>query len=250
MITISTIILALFFGLAIGSFLNVVIYRLPQQLDGKDININYPKRSFCPNCKTQLSILENIPLVSYLVQKGRCKHCNIKISGQYPTIEIITALLTLAIIIQLGITMQSGFILLFIYGLICLFVIDWQTQYLPDILTLPLLWLGLLFNLNYHFIDLSDAVIGGIIGYLFLWSIYWIFKLLRNKEGMGYGDFKLLAMFGAWFGWQSLTTILLFSSIVGIIYSLIFLRKNLDKPFAFGPFIILGAGFYYLQSII
>jgi leader peptidase (prepilin peptidase)/N-methyltransferase len=229
------------FGLIIGSFLNVIIYRLPQQLNGKPINIYTPSRSFCPHCNHQLNWFENIPLISFFIQKMSCTHCQKSISWTYPLIETISAIATIIVIYQLGLNLQSIFVLIFVYGLICLFMIDANTQLLPDILTLPLVWLGLLFNLNFEFISLSDSIIGAIVGYLFLWIIYWAFKLIRKKEGFGYGDFKLMAVLGAWFGWQSLTNTMLISSIIAISYILIFNRKKLNQPFAFGPFLIMAS---------
>jgi leader peptidase (prepilin peptidase)/N-methyltransferase len=230
------------FGLIIGSFLNVVIYRLPQQLRGKSINIYTPSRSFCPHCNHSLNWFENIPLISFFIQKRSCTHCQKNISWLYPLVETISAIATIITVYHLGLTLQSVFVLIFIYGLICLFFIDVKAQLLPDSLTLPLVWLGLLFNLNFEFITLTNSVIGAIVGYLFLWIIYWAFKLIRKKEGFGYGDFKLMAVLGAWFGWQSITHIMLVASIIGIIYMFTFNRKNLNQPFAFGPFLIISAG--------
>lgn len=224
--------LAFIYGLVVGSFLNVVIYRLPRGL-----NLARPSHSFCPECYTQLSFSALIPIISYLLQRGCCGHCGRHISVQYPLVELITAVITTLIIWQFTISLAALFILLFAYGLICLFMIDAKWQLLPDKLTLPLLWLGLLFNLTGGFVPLSAAVVGAILGYLSLWGIYWVHKLITKSEGMGYGDFKLMATLGAWLGYQALVPIMLGAALLGIIYVLLVVKKN--RAFAFGPFLVI-----------
>lgn len=180
------------FGLLIGSFLNVIISRLPLSIHGESISINHPKRSFCPHCKHTLKAIDLIPLMSFIYQWGKCRYCEQSISIRYPIVEAIAALMSVLIVNQFALSYQSIFYLLFAYGLIVLFVIDLEHQLLPDVITLPLLWLGLIFNISGG-IKLVDSVIGAVAGYLILWSVYHLFKLLTKKEGMGYGDFKLLA---------------------------------------------------------
>ena len=231
------------YGLLIGSFLNVVISRLPLTLKGKMISIINPRRSFCPHCKASLSALELIPVLSFLWQRGRCKHCQVKISWQYPLVELTSALLSVVLVYQLDLNIQSGFYLLFIYAMLALLVIDAKHQLLPDIITLPLLWLGLIANMYNPNLLLSDAVIGAIFGYLILWSVYWGFKLITNKEGMGYGDFKLTAAIGAWFGWQSLPLLLLIAALLSIIFFFLQWKKkgNYGEKLAFGPFLVISS---------
>ncbi|MCL4166255.1 UNVERIFIED_CONTAM: hypothetical protein GTU68_015965, partial [Idotea baltica] len=166
----------------------------------------------CPKCKHQISALENIPIVSYLLLGGKCKGCKTKISVRYPFVEALTGMLIGLVAWEFGYTSTTLFAWAFTFALITLTFIDFDTQLLPDDITLPLLWLGLLFNLNNGFVDLQSAVIGAVIGYLILWSVYWAFKLVTGKEGMGYGDFKLLAAIGAWFGWQLIPAVILLSS--------------------------------------
>lgn len=247
------------FGLLVGSFLNVVIHRLPKmmerewhnnclELQGKEINqeSNYTlvkPRSACPKCNHQITALENIPVISYLLLGGKCKGCKTKISMRYPLVEALTGALIGLVAWQFGYTYITPLAWIFTFALITLTFIDFDTQLLPDDITLPLLWLGLLFNLNGGFVDLKSAVIGAVIGYLILWSIYWLFKLVTGKEGMGYGDFKLLAAIGAWFGWQLLPAVILLSSVLGAIIGigLIFLKgKEGNTAIPFGPFLALG----------
>jgi len=252
-----SMIIALMLGLSIGSFLNVVIYRLPLSIDTKTtLTLNNPKRSFCPLCHTTLSAFELIPLFSYLLQKGRCRHCNTPISWHYPLVETITALISALIVFIFGATIQAGFYLLLAWFLIPLFVIDLKQQLLPDVLTLPLLWLGLVYQIACgNLQDLQAGVIGVMSGYLFLWTVYWGFKLLRNKEGMGYGDFKLAAALGAWVGWQAMPLLLLVASVLSVVFfllsrlsvlstlsTLLRLSTKLKRgqAFAFGPFLIVG----------
>jgi len=253
-------------GLLIGSFLNVVIYRLPIMMDRawksecaesfpdagiyvdkKIFNLSLP-RSTCPQCQHVIGSLENIPLFSWLFQKGRCKHCDCKISIRYPSIELLTAFMSFAVVWLLPFGWPVLYALIFTWVLIALTFIDLDTMLLPDQLTLPLLWLGLLVNLSHSFVSLNDAVLGAVFGYLSLWSIYWVFKLITGKEGMGYGDFKLFAALGAWFGWQALPLIILLSSFVGAIVGLIIIVLSKDKQsqaFPFGPY-LAGAGWVYL----
>lgn len=245
-------------GLCIGSFLNVVIYRLPIMLKQRwqhecsllnestfthdqdqqePFNLWVP-RSRCPTCKSYIRWYDNIPLLGWLRLRGRCHQCGSKISFRYPLIELATALLSLLTIKLLGFNQAGFFGLFFLWILIALTLIDLDEQLLPDNLTLPLLWLGLLVNLHSMYVTLASAVIGAAAGYLILWSIYWIFKLLTGKEGMGYGDFKLLAALGAWLGWQTLPLIILISALMGAMAGLGYLlirRKNLEFPF--GPYL-------------
>lgn len=246
-------------GLMVGSFLNVVIHRLPKmmerewhhnclELQGKEIpaEAKYTlanPRSACPSCGHKISALENIPVISYLFLKGKCRGCKAAISMRYPLIEALTGILIGLVSWKFGYSSASLFAWLFVFSLIALTFIDFDTQLLPDDITLPLLWLGLLFNLNTGFTDIKSAVIGAAAGYLILWSIYWLFKLATGKEGMGYGDFKLLAAIGAWFGWQLLPAVILLSSVLGaaIGISLIVLTKRgREIPMPFGPFLAIG----------
>ena len=247
-------------GLLVGSFLNVVIHRLPKMLEqswadecsalrGEEpaerpkYNLVVP-RSACPACRHQITALENIPVVSWLLLRGKCSSCKVKISGRYPLIEIVAALLALAAAYRFGPTPQAVAVIGLLWVLLALTAIDIDTQLLPDNLTLPLLWAGLIVNSFGLFIPLSTALWGAILGYLVLWSVYWAFKLVTGKEGMGYGDFKLLAALGAWLGWQMLPVIILLSSVVGAIVgiSLIVLRgRDRNIPIPFGPY-LAGAG--------
>lgn len=244
-------------GLCIGSFLNVVIHRLPlimeqewrcqcAELTGQTpseenrLSLAAP-RSRCPNCGHQITALENIPLLSYfLILRGKCSGCGQPISLRYPLIEALTGLLSAYTAWHFGPTLQAAGALCLIWALIALTVIDFDTQLLPDSITLPLLWLGLAFNLGATFSDLSSAVIGAMAGYLALWSIFWLFKLATGKEGMGYGDFKLLAALGAWLGWSMLPAIILLSSVVGAVVGIsliLFARHGRDVPIPFGPYL-------------
>ena len=247
-------------GLMVGSFLNVVIYRLPVmmerewksecqlilELDSPDtspepekFNLATPN-SHCPSCNTAIKPWQNIPVISYLLLKGRCANCKTAISCRYPIIEAVTALLSGIIAWQLGATPQALAGLLFTWCLISLTMIDADHKLLPDQLTLPLLWGGLLLNSSGIFVPLYDAVWGAIAGYLSLWSVYWGFKLLTGKEGMGYGDFKLLAALGAWMGWQSILVIILLSSLVGAVVGTIMLlasKRGRDTAIPFGPYL-------------
>jgi leader peptidase (prepilin peptidase)/N-methyltransferase len=243
-------------GLLIGSFLNVVIYRIPKMMQresdnyvahesGKELphtdrfNLMVP-RSACPHCGHQITALENIPVISWLVLRGRCSACKAPISARYPAIELFTALLSGLLVWNFGSGWMGLASLLFAWLLVAMTFIDFDTQLLPDDLTYPLLWAGLLLNLNGMFVPLADAVIGAAAGYLALWSIYWLFKLATGKEGMGYGDFKLLAALGAWLGWKMLPTIILLSSVVGAVVGIsliVFARRERGHPIPFGPYL-------------
>lgn len=253
-------------GVLVGSFLNVVIYRLPAMMEREwkkecaeyfpEANLKTEQGTFnlimphscCPQCNHLIGPGENIPLVSWLLQKGRCKHCACKISKRYPSIELLTGVLSLAVAYTIPFGWPLLFALLFTWGLISLTFIDFDTMLLPDQITLPLLWLGLLININGTFAGLTDAVLGAVFGYLSLWSIYWIFKLLTGKEGMGYGDFKLLAVLGAWFGWQALPLVILTSSLAGAIIGIALMiasKEKKSRPMPFGPYLAI-AGWTYL----
>lgn len=244
-------------GLIVGSFLNVVIHRLPkimdrewrsqclsflemeQQQGQENYSLSRPP-SHCPKCNHPISAFENIPVLSFLIQRGRCRHCGEPISWRYPIIEMITALLSGAIAYHFGVSSAAIFALLLTWALIALTVIDLDHQLLPDSITLPFLWLGLLLSTQNVFADMQSSIIGAAIGYLSLWSIYWAFKLLTGKEGMGYGDFKLLALFGAWFGWQSLPLIIILSAGVGAVVGIaliLFKNHQRQQPIPFGPYL-------------
>jgi len=254
-------------GAVVGSFLNVVIWRLPQMMEREwrnscaellnteqnneppeKFNLAFPS-SHCPHCKHEIHWWENIPVISYLWLKGACSNCATKISIRYPLVEASTGLLSICVFIHFGLNPELLFGLAFTWILITLTLIDYDTQLLPDDLTLPLLWLGLLMNCFYPVIPLQDAVIGAAIGYGSLWSIYWAFKLLTGKEGMGYGDFKLLAALGAWMGWQALPSIILLSSITGAVIGIsqmIIFKTNRDTPIPFGPFLAIAGWMTFL----
>ena len=242
-------------GLFVGSFLNVVIHRLPKMMElewqaqaaelrGEAItepavrfNLATP-RSRCPHCGHQITAVENIPVVSFLVLRGRCRHCKAPIGVRYPIVEILTGVLSAFAAWRFGYSMALLGALGFLWAMVALTFIDLDTQLLPDNLTLPLLWLGLLFNLPGTFTELSSAVVGAVAGYLTLWSVYWLFKLVTGKEGMGYGDFKLLAAIGAWLGWQMLPLTILLSSAVGALVGIsliVFARHERNVPIPFGP---------------
>lgn len=248
------------FSLIVGSFLNVVIWRLPKMLHesykaqcysflneapaisteaSASFNLVYPN-SQCVYCNIPIKPIDNIPLLSFILLRGRCRYCQNPISWRYPFIELFTVVLSLITAYFLGPTTKTLFALPLTWCLIVLSAIDFEHQILPDDITLPLLWIGIAINIFAIFTPLTDAVIGAIAGYLFLWSVYWLFKLITGKEGMGYGDFKLLAMLGAWFGWQVLPIILLFSAGIGAIVgiSAIALKKiTRSHPIPFGPFL-------------
>jgi leader peptidase (prepilin peptidase) / N-methyltransferase len=267
------------FSLLVGSFLNVVIHRVPIMLERdwaaqaaeftaaatdqpaptvtegtyQRFNLITP-RSRCPKCNHQITALENIPIVSWLMLGGKCSECKAPISMRYPTIELITGLLGALAIAFFGATWAGLGALILTWTLVALTCIDIDTQLLPDDMTLPLLWVGLLFNLFEVFAPLKDAVVGAMLGYMVLWSIYWLFKLITGKDGMGYGDFKLLAALGAWFGWQKIPAIILLSSAVGAVIGIglmIAAKRGKEVPIPFGPY-LAGAGFltlYFSQPL-
>lgn len=254
-------------GLIVGSFLNVVIHRLPimmehswrQQCEDflaehkdasppgqqgeakteKKFNLIMPG-SQCPHCGHHISALENIPVISYLLLKGKCSSCGQAISVRYPLIEVVSAILSIMVAWQFGFSWQTAAALALTWALIVLTMIDFDKQLLPDNITLPFMWGGLLLAMFGIFTDTHSSLIGAAAGYLSLWSFYWIFKLLTRKEGMGYGDFKLLAALGAWFGWQLLPVIILLSSLVGAVVGIsliLFLGRDKNIPIPFGPYI-------------
>ena len=253
-------------GLSVGSFLNVVIYRLPKMMESQwtrdcrehlgqtvevethPFNLSQPP-SHCPICNHRIRPWQNIPVVSWLLLRGRCANCHNPISPRYPIIEAITALLSLVVAIHFGVTWTTLAALLLTWSLIALSMIDFDVQLLPDNITLPLLWLGLLLSLGSLFADPRSAIIGAVAGYLSLWSVYQLFKRLTGKEGMGYGDFKLLAVLGAWLGWQYLPQIILLSALVGasVGIALIVLRgRDRNIPIPFGPY-LAAAGWISLM---
>jgi len=248
------------FGLAIGSFLNVVIHRLPKmlerqwraefaELEGREpaatappYNLAVP-RSECPKCGHRISALENIPLVSYLALRGRCSACKAPISPRYFVVELVTGLLTGFVAWRYGFTLTTAAVLLFVWAMLALAFIDLDTFYLPDDITLPLLWAGLLVNLAATFVELPSAVIGAAGGYLALWLVFWAYKFATGKEGMGFGDFKLLAAIGAWLGWKMLPVVILLSSLVGALVGIsliVFARHGRNVPIPFGPYLALA----------
>ena len=253
-------------GLIVGSFLNVVIHRLPKMLergwDGQAAELLEQKNlpdvakklrggdtarynlmtpaSTCPHCGHKIRAYENIPIVSYVFLRARCSACKAPISIRYPIIEAISGVLAAYIGWRFGFTLAMAGALVFAWSLVALTAIDIDTQLLPDDITLPLLWLGLLLNLNGGFTPLPSAVIGAVAGYLSLWSVYWLFKLTTGKEGMGYGDFKLLAAIGAWLGWKMLPIVILLSSLVGAVVGIaliVFARHGRNTPIPFGPYL-------------
>ncbi len=251
-------------GLAVGSFLNVVIHRLPKmmeaewraqcaELEGRAVpatgryNLLVP-RSQCPACKAQLRAIDNIPVVSWLFLRAKCARCGARISARYPIVEALTAVLSGWVALHFGWGWAGALALALVWSLIALTFIDADTTFLPDSITLPLLWLGLLANAFGVLVPLRDAVFGAAAGYLVLWSIYWLFKLATGKEGMGYGDFKLLAALGAWMGWKMLLPIVLLSSVVGAVVGIVLIvlaRRGREIPIPFGPY-LAAAGFIAL----
>jgi leader peptidase (prepilin peptidase)/N-methyltransferase len=255
---------ALLFGLIVGSFLNVVIYRLPVILDRQwreqcaeldqtetpapsgPFNLVVP-RSACPSCKAPITALQNIPIVSYLVLRGRCAHCGIHISARYPLVEALTGILSAAVAWKYGFGWPTAAAIVLTWFLVTLTFIDIDHQLLPDNLTLPLVWIGLLLSLWGPQpagpplpVDMRSSIIGAIAGYLSLWSVYHLFRLLTGKEGMGYGDFKLFAALGAWLGWKMLLPIILLAAVVGAVVGIALLAlhgRSRSTPIAFGPFL-------------
>ncbi|MBD3670517.1 MAG: prepilin peptidase [Gammaproteobacteria bacterium] len=248
-------------GLLVGSFLNVVIYRLPIMLrrdwqqqcrEVLELEPSAPQSSFnlaqprsqCPECANPIPAWHNIPLISWLLLRGRCRHCQASISIRYPLIELLSGVLSGLLAWRYGMDWTLLAALILIWSLIVLSFIDLEHQLLPDQITLPLIWLGLLFNQQGLFTDLNSALLGAVFGYLFLWSIFHIYRLLRGREGFGYGDFKLLAALGAWLGWQSLPLIVLLASVIGsLVGILLVLRRKhrISQPLPFGPY-LAGAG--------
>jgi leader peptidase (prepilin peptidase) / N-methyltransferase len=265
-------------SLAIGSFLNVVIHRLPKMLERQwrdelselndqevaaspRYNLMVP-RSACPACGHAIGALENVPLISYFALRGKCAGCKARISPRYPLVEALTGVLSGYIAWRYGFTWQTLALLVFVWSMIALAFIDLDTFYLPDDITLPLVWAGLLANMGGLFVDLQSAVIGAIAGYLALWIVFWGYKLATGKDGMGYGDFKLLAAIGAWLGWKMLPVVILLSSLVGAIVGIsliVFARHGRNVPIPFGPYLVLGGLIalfwgdqllhYYLQTL-
>ncbi|MEJ6654681.1 MAG: A24 family peptidase [Pseudomonas sp.] len=248
-------------GLIVGSFLNVVIHRLPKMMErdwlrqARDMlepdtvqpeqpayNLVLP-HSHCPHCQTEIKPWQNLPLISYALLRGRCGNCREPISFRYPLVELLTAVLSAVVAWQYGFGWPAGGMLLLTWALISLSLIDADTQLLPDSIVLPMLWLGLIANSFGLFTDMHSALWGAVFGYLSLWSVYWLFKLITGKEGMGYGDFKLLAMLGAWGGWQVLPLTILLSSLVGAILGIIILKTRGDAnstPLPFGPYLAIA----------
>ena len=253
-------------GLLVGSFLNVVIYRVPVMMDNElraecaalagtepadqpVFNIVTP-RSACPACRAPITALQNVPVVSWLVLRGKCANCKAPISARYPAVELATGVLSGFIAWHFGFGGLALAALLFTWLLIALTVIDFDTQYLPDQLTYPLLWLGLIVSLWHPVwsagadpVGPRESIIGAVAGYLSLWSVYWLFKLVTGKEGMGYGDFKLFAALGAWLGWQMLLPIIVFASGVGALFGVFIMirqRRGKDTQLAFGPFLAIA----------
>ncbi len=261
----AVIIASAIIGLVVGSFLNVVIHRLPIMMKRSwkkdcaellEVSTDTPKEKFdlilppsrCPNCSHAITVLENIPIISYIFLRGRCSSCNKKISIRYPIIEFCSMLLAAITAWKFGYGWPLFGALILTWALLAASIIDLDHLLLPDNIVLPLLWLGILFNIFGTYTNLETSIIGAMVGYLSLWSVYWGFKLLTGKEGMGYGDFKLLAALGAWLGWQSLPGVIFLSSLVGaaIGISLVILKiQNQDKPIPFGPF-LATAGWLHL----
>lgn len=256
------------FSLLVGSFLNVVIYRLPKimeqgwykecrefladeltvnnknnsQQNQQHITLSTPA-STCPKCNHLIRFYENIPVISWCFLRGKCSQCKNNISVRYPFIELATAVLSTVIAFYYGVTTTTLFIILLTYALICLTMIDYDHMLLPDQITLPFLWLGLLVNVNGAIVPLHDAVIGAAVGYVSLYSVFWAFKLLTGKEGMGYGDFKLVALFGAWIGWQLLPLLILMASAVGAIIGIglmLFKNHKREQAIPFGPYLAVA----------
>lgn len=255
------ILLAGLLGLIVGSFLNVVIHRLPIMMErawlrqSKEMlepdtelppeatfNLILP-HSHCPHCDVEIKAWQNLPVVSYIFLRGRCGQCRERISFRYPAVELLTAVLSMVVAWQFGFGWEAGAMLVLTWALISLSLIDADTQLLPDSIVLPLLWLGLIANSFGLFTDLPTALWGAVFGYLSLWLVFWAFKLVTGKEGMGYGDFKLLAMLGAWGGWQVLPLTILFSSLVGAILGIIILKtrgQSNTTPLPFGPYLAIA----------
>ncbi|KTC20231.1 methyltransferase [Pseudomonas marginalis ICMP 9505] len=271
--------IALVLGLIVGSFLNVLVWRLPKMLERDwraqalevlglpaepaqpTYNLMYP-HSCCPHCSQPIRPWENIPLLSYVILRGRCAQCHKPISARYPFTELVCALISATVAWHFGFGWQAGAVLLLSWGLLAMSLIDIDHQLLPDVLVLPLLWLGLIVNGLDGLVPLHEALWGAVLGYLSLWTVFWLFKLITGKDGMGYGDFKLLALLGAWGGWQILPMTLLMSSLLGVAAGLILMRLRKSKastPMPFGPCLAIGGWIallwggqitdFYLQSV-
>ncbi len=250
---------AVLFGLVVGSFLNVVIHRLPRMLEqgwraecaelngnpvpaAETYNLVLP-RSRCPHCEHAIRAVENVPVLSYVALRGRCSACKAAISLRYPAVEALAGALAGYVAWRFGVSAAALGAMLFAWAMIALAFIDLDTFYLPDNLTLPLLWTGLIFNIGATFTDLTSAVIGAAGGYLVLWAVFWAYKLATGKEGMGYGDFKLLAAIGAWLGWKMLPLVILLSSFVGAVIGIgliVLARRGRNVPIPFGPYLALA----------
>lgn len=249
-----------FLGLLVGSFLNVVVYRLPKMMmqewhsQAREVlelpaepteeafNLLLP-HSRCPHCAHEIKPWENIPLLSWLFLRGRCSACKGSISVRYPVVELLSGILAAVIALHYGVSWNTLAMLVVTWGLLAMSLVDVDHQILPDVLVLPLLWLGLIVNSFGMFVSLNDAVWGAVLGYMSLWLVFWLFKLVTGKEGMGYGDFKLLALLGAWGGWQVLPLTILLSSVVGAVLGIIILRvqrNSLSNPLPFGPYLALA----------
>ncbi|WP_372821517.1 A24 family peptidase [Pseudomonas parafulva] len=252
-------------GLLVGSFLNVLVHRLPVMLERQWQNearevLGLPVEaherfdlclpaSHCPGCGHRIRAWENIPVVSYLAQRGRCSACKGRISLRYPLVELACAGLSLVVAWHFGVSVQALLALVLTWCLLALSLIDAEHQLLPDVLVLPTLWLGLVVNAFGVFVPLADALWGAVVGYLSLWSVYWLFRLVTGKEGLGYGDFKLLALLGAWGGWQVLPLTLLLSSVVGAVIGLCLLRlrkASLGATMPFGPYLAIAGWIAWL----
>ncbi len=252
------------FSLIIGSFLNVVVYRLPQMMHNtwytdcrefladelKDVpakkitplTLSIPN-STCPKCDHKIRFYENIPVISWLFLRGKCSQCKNSIAARYPLVEAATALLSVVTAMQFGVSIETLLLLILTWGLICLTLIDFDHMLLPDQIVMPLLWLGLLVNLQGTFVPLTDAVIGAAVGYMSLFSIFWLFKVLTGREGMGHGDFKLFALFGAWVGWQLLPLLILMASVVGAVVGIslmLFKNHQREQAIPFGPYLAVS----------
>jgi len=258
-------------GLFVGSFLNVVVYRLPimmergwrrecreflelssDDVDDKPFNLAIP-RSACPSCGSQIKAWQNIPVLSWLLLRGKCHSCKARISAEYPIVELLTGLMSLAIAMKFGASLQTCFALVFTWALICLALIDFHTTLLPDNITLPLMWLGLLISLIPIFVDTHEALIGAAAGYMSLWLVFQTFKLVTGKEGMGFGDFKLLA--ALWLGFTQLPIVILLSSLAGAVIGITMMaafKHQRDKPIPFGPYLAIAGwiAFMWGESLV
>ena len=251
-------------SLMIGSFLNVVVYRLPKMMHNgwylecreflvDELN-NIPAKeiehlslskpdSTCPKCDHKIRFYENIPVISWLFLQGKCSQCKSNISIRYPLVESATAILSVVVAMKFGVSVETLLLLILTWGLICLTLIDFDHMLLPDQIVMPLLWLGLLVNINNTFVALDDAIIGAAVGYMSLFSVFWLFKLLTGKEGMGHGDFKLFALFGAWVGWQLLPMLILMASVVGAVVGIslmLFKGHQREQAIPFGPYLAIA----------